>query len=131
VSKHRLRGAVASDLSGAVEAMPIVSSPRANGSSCEERTLWSLAAIHDEEQHCGKTSFPYRSYAGREGSGAAMAKRLSKDEAHRAIHEETFWGTGRNLRRAYEHTLSAPPDAQTDALIKLLFETSHHEMGSC
>lgn len=44
---------------------------------------------------------------------------------------EAFFEVGRSLRQAFKPALTAAPDCEADALLRLLMDTSIHEMASC
>jgi hypothetical protein len=71
------------------------------------------------------------SYAGQGTVELMVGKKADGHEAALLRGRCSFLDAGRVLRRAYDPALASPTDPKTDALMKLLLETSPHDMASC
>ena len=58
-----------------------------------------------------------------------MGRKIDDAEAERL--QDAFTGVGRSLHRAFDLALHSPPDNHSEALLKLLLDPSHHDLGSC
>jgi len=59
-----------------------------------------------------------------------MARKIDDPESAAPL-PDSFFTQGRNLRKAYDKALTEEADPVAMDLLKLLLETSPHDMGSC
>ena len=79
----------------------------------------------------GKGLFPRHGYPGSRGGSDLMGKRLEDHEIASFNRQGTFEDAGRALREGFATSLLAPNDATIEEYLRILSETSPHDMGSC
>ncbi|WP_156678518.1 hypothetical protein [Sphingomonas profundi] len=60
-----------------------------------------------------------------------MSKMMQVPPALWLDKPDSFFEVGRNLRQAFRPALASSPDHEAEALLKLLMETSSHDMAAC